>query len=45
MAFYLDILLLICIIPRVYLFLIISMKLRRVDDCLRKIELDDGNFI
>ena len=45
MAFYLDILLLICIIQRINLFLIISMKLRRVDDCLRKIELDDGTIL
>ena len=42
MSFFFSFFYLIYIFHRINSFLIISMKVLKVDDCIRKIELDDG---
>ena len=42
MVFYINVIFFLFSIQRIYSFLILSMEVKRVDDCIRKIELDDG---
>ena len=41
MRFYINVVLFLFYFQRIYSFLIISMEVKKVDDCIRKIELDD----
>ena len=41
MRFYINVVLFLFSFQRIYSFLIISMEVKKVDDCIRKIELDD----
>ena len=42
MGFFVNVIFLVFIFQRIYSFLIISMTIKKLDDCIRKIELDDG---
>ena len=43
MEFYFNVMLFILFFQKIKPFLIISMTKKNIDDCIRKIELDDGN--
>ena len=45
MVFYLILVFCIFALQRINPFLIISMNINNVDDCLRKVELDDGTVL
>ena len=45
MGFFVNVIFLVFIFQRIYSFLIISMTIKKLDDCIRKIELDDGTVL
>ena len=45
MAFYFNVILFIFVFQEIISFLIISMEVKKVDNCIRKIELDDGTSL
>ena len=45
MAFYFNVILFIFRFQEIISFLIISMEVKKVDECIKKIELDDGTSL